>query len=432
MASAISTQNLSTVTVLPSNGHASTLADAPGRLRYIARQPILNARGNLHGYELLYRSGPVAGFSGDGDTATRSVLDSTVIFGLDNLSGGRPVFVNCTRESVLGRLVDVLPPSLAVLEILESLEPTPDLLRACHELKAAGFRLALDDFQWHPQWQPFAAIADYIKIDISIVGPEQRSELLSRLRGSPARLVAERVETAADLAQAREEGFTLFQGYYFCKPVLLQNREIPLNRLVHIELLQALHSDPLNLDRIESMVKRDASLTYRLLRLVNSPIFGMSQNVRSIRSALVAIGDDMFRRLATLAIATELGRGHPAELLRMALQRARFCELAAHSLGHNPTELYLLGILSLLPTMLRVPMETLVDSLPLRQAIRDALVGANNPEHGILQWMEHYERGEWDQCDQIGLDTAKSHETLPALYTESILWAENALRIEAI
>src|ERR1035437_7833367 len=141
------------------------LFELAGGLRYVARQPILDLRGRVHGYELLFRAGPEASFRGDGDLATRTVLDNTVIFGLEKLTGGLSAFVNCTGESLTEDLVHILPPSMTVLEILESLEPTPSLIAACRKLKAKGFRLALDDFTWKPKFDPLVELADYVKVD---------------------------------------------------------------------------------------------------------------------------------------------------------------------------------------------------------------------------------------------------------------------------
>jgi len=399
-------------------------------LRYVARQPIMDARGSVHGYELLFRSGPAAsGFQGDGDAATRTMLDNTVIFGLERLTNGLPVFVNCTREAILDRLVMVLPPEKTVLELLENLEPSAALLSACVELKDKGFRLALDDFAWTPEWEPFVALADYIKVDLSITSVQSRAELVRHLRQYPAQLVAERVETPAELALARSEGFTLFQGYYFCRPMLLENRAIPANRLVYLEILHALHESPLNTTRVSDLVKRDASLTYRLLRMVNSPLFATRKVVTSIHGALVMIGDEMFRRVAMLAIASELRGNHPSELLRMAFLRGRFCELAADAMKQDPTEQYLLGILSLLPAMLGVTMENVATALPLRGEVRQALLGLKNVERTILSWLESYESGAWEGCDESALPVSLPLQALPEMYAQALLWADTNMTL---
>ena len=397
------------------------------RPRYVARQPIMDDRGCVHGYELLFREGPTPGFTGDGDIATRTMLDNTVLYGLDKLTGGLPAFVNCTREALLDRLVTVLPSEITVLEVIETLEPSTELLAACRHLRAAGYRIALDDFQWKPEWQPFIELADYIKVDISVVGQEQRAEMFRNLKGCATQLVAERVETQVEFEQARREGFTLFQGFYFCRPMLIQNRGIPTNRMIHLEMLRALLSEPLDHVCISNLIKRDPSLTYRLLRLVNSPVFGIRNEVRSIQSALGFIGDGMFRRMATMAIASELSGPGGSELLRMTFVRGRFCELAAVSAGLNPTEQYLLGILSLLPALMRAPMESLAGCMPLRTEALEALLGSHNPERGSLDWIESYEQGKWNYCDDASVRLGLPVTLLPAIYAEALIWADDSL-----
>ncbi|HUB52991.1 MAG TPA: HDOD domain-containing protein [Terracidiphilus sp.] len=406
----------------------SLSTDQAGAFRYVARQPILDLRGRVHGYELLFRDGPhQPKFSADGELATRTILDNTIIFGLQKLTGGLPAFVNCTRESLTDKLVDVLSPSMFVLEILEDIEPTPEVIHACRRLKTAGFRLALDDFRWQPGCEPLVELADYIKVDFTLSGIEERREIHERIRGRAVALVAEKIETLEQFREARNEGFTLIQGYYFCRPELIENRKIPPNKLTQIEILRLLHEDNLNFDRLCHLVKRDASLTYRLLRLLNSPACAVRQEVRSVKSALIAVGEEGFRRIAVLAIASEMSAGQPGELLRLAFVRGRFCELAAEDCGLDSMEQYLLGLLSLLPAMLRVPMPQLVPALPLREEICVALMGAAVQERMLLEWLICHEHGQWDDCDRIADEQGLNQVKLLNRYAESLVWAEAAL-----
>jgi EAL and modified HD-GYP domain-containing signal transduction protein len=413
--------------VTPAGNAAAEPSGLAGGLRYVARQPILDLRGSVHGYELLFRNGPELAFRGDGDLATRTMIDNTILFGLNRLTFGLPAFVNCTREALVEGLVYALPPGMMVLEILENLEPTPDLIAACRALKAAGYRLALDDFAWKPGIEPLIELASYIKVDFTLTNAAERRKLLKRLNGVTVVLVAEKVETQEQYKEARAEGFTLIQGYYFCRPVLLENRKVPANRLSYIEILRLLRDDAIDLRKLASLVKRDASLTYRLLRLINSPVCAVRQEVRSVQAALIAVGEDAFRRIATLAITSELNAGQPAEVLRMAFVRGRFCELAAGLCALDPTEQYLLGLLSLLPAMLRMPMEELVPALPLRDEIRQALLGTAVPEHCPLAWLASHERGDWAACDVIVAAHGMSQEDLLRCYAEAVAWAESAL-----
>jgi EAL and modified HD-GYP domain-containing signal transduction protein len=393
-------------------------------MRYVARQPIMDLRARVHGYELLFRAGPEAAFRGDGNMATRTMLDNSVIFGLEKLTGGLPAFVNCTRESLVGEMVHVLPSGMTVLEILENLEPTPELIAVCRKLKSEGFRLALDDFVWRPELEPLVRMADYIKVDFLQTAFPERQHLLKKLQGYTVALVAEKIETQEEFTQACKEGFTLFQGYYFCRPALIESHKIPENSLLHIEILQHLRSKVIDVRKLTTLLKRDASLTYRLLRLVNSPMCAMRQEVRSIQAALLVVGEDTFRRIAMLAIASELNSGQPAEILRMSFVRGRFCELASALCSLDSTEQYLLGLLSLLPAMLRLPMEQLAPSLPLRDEIREALLGTKNHERTLLHWLESHEYGDWEACDQVAHANGLDQEFLVACYAEALLWAE--------
>lgn len=403
-------------------------------MRYLARQPILNPRGQVHAYELLYRQGLDNFFGGtDLETASRTIVDNAVIFGLEELSDGLPAFVNCTAEVLTGELAGVLPPAMTVLEILETVEPTPQLIAACRNFKSQGYHIALDDFVWDPKYAPLVELASYIKIDFLGSNAEERKNIIRQIRGNAnsAKLVAEKVETAEDHRQAVKEGFSLFQGYYFCRPVMMEKRKIPANTLFHLEILQELTKDPLDLRKLSPLVKSDTSLTYRLLRLVNSAGFGIRQEVRSIQAAMVIVGEDAFRRLATLAIASELNAGQPAEVLHMALIRARFCELAAPLCRLNPTEQYLLGMFSLLPAMLQVPMDQIAPMLPLRPPIRDSLRGINVPEGRLLSWLEAHENGDWAVSDSIVQSNNLNREMLFRFYAEAVRWAATALRSAA-
>jgi len=175
---------------LSASSGVNSQPEITGPMRYVARQPIMDLRGRVHGYELLFRAGPEAAFRGDGDMATRTMLDNSVIFGLEKLTGGLPAFVNCTRESLVGEMVHVLPSGMTVLEILEDIEPTPELIDACRKLKSEGFRLALDDFIWKPGLEALVQMADYVKVDFIQTGILERQVLLRKLQGVTVALVA--------------------------------------------------------------------------------------------------------------------------------------------------------------------------------------------------------------------------------------------------
>jgi len=408
-------------------GTKTTAEEDTGEVRYVARQPIMDVHGRVHAYELLFRDGSDSVFRGDGAVASRTILDDTVLFGLDRYTNGLPAFISCSAETLTERLVMVLPPAKTALLIPAGAQPTPQLIDACQELKASGFRLALDDYAGNPKLQSLLECADYICVDFSSLGPESRQNIREQFSRLSVSKIARRVQTQADYEQAAAAGFTLFQGDYLRQPVLMKDRKVPNNRFLNFELLRYLNREPVDLHKVSELVQRDPSLTYRLLRLVNSPFCALRQEVRSIESALLIIGEAIFRRIATLAILSELNTGQPAEILQMALLRGRFCALAAELRPLDPAEQYLLGLLSLLPAMLGLPMEALTPSLPLRAEIREALEGAATPERSLLAWLEFHERGDWAACDTIAKTNDLSAEQLIRCYADAVAWARTTL-----
>ena len=241
---------------------------------------------------------------------------------------------------------------------------------------------------------------DYLRLEFSRFSEAERQKLYKEAQGSVA-MVAQKVLTYEDHRKACSMGFTLFQGDYFCHPVLLKKRKVPANGRSHFEIVRELYHDPIDIRKVGQLVRRDAALTYRLLRLVNSPVYGIYKEVRSVEAAITVLGEATFRRVVSLAVLSELNGDQPSSILQMALVRARFCELAARQFGQDAGEQYLLGMLSLLPAMLGVPMEEIVPILPLRGQICEALAGTVNPERRLLGWLESHEHGDWESCDRI-------------------------------
>ncbi|MDR3775054.1 MAG: HDOD domain-containing protein [Terracidiphilus sp.] len=320
---------------------------------------------------------------------------------------------------------------MTVLVIPARAEPTSRLVDACLELKAGGFQLALDDSAWHAQLRPVAERADYVAVDFSFLDSAGRANLRQQLSRLPVAKIAKKVETPEDYRQATAAGFTLFQGIYFCQPELVKSRKVPANRFFHFELLRHLNRETMDLKKVSELVQRDASLTYRLLRLVNSPLCAIRREVRSIESALLIVGEETFRRIANLAILSELNADQPPEILQMALLRARFCGLAAELCALDSEEQYLLGLLSLLPAMLGLPMEALTSSLPLRAEIREALEGTANHERTLLVWLEFHERGDWAACDAIVAANDLNLKRLIRCYGDAVDWAKSTLGVAA-
>jgi c-di-GMP-related signal transduction protein len=419
--------------VVPVRNFGNPGPQSTDRLCSVARQPILDLRGRVHAYELVFRE-----TSGQDEDAPQSNWRETAAHfclekpsELKKLTGKLTAFVRCPLAALNDQLERVLPASLTVLEIGPGSDISPAQLDTFRELKSLGYRFALDDFQSKPGAGSLEEFADYIKVDFARTAPESRRELLKELHGWPVQMLAMGVNTHAQFEEARREGFTLFEGYYFCEPVQMRNRRPPVNQMLRLDILKALQQHPMDLHKVSQMVKRDGPITYQLLRLVNSPAWGMRQNLESIEVALVAVGENAFRRIATLAIASEFNGDQPAELLCLAMTRARICEATAAKRGLDPFAQYLLGLLSLLPAMQGQPMSEVARTLPLSDEIVEALLGKKNPERVTLGWLESFERGDWAGCDAAAQENDLDQRELSSAYIEALAWTETALHAGA-
>jgi c-di-GMP-related signal transduction protein len=400
---------------------------ASGAMRHLARQPILDAKGRVVAYELLSRNATASFFTGPGDAASRTMIDNTMMYGLAKLTAGLPAFLNCTADTLSNDFIQVLPPLLTVLEIVEDVKVSPAIVEACTGLHRKGYRIALDDFEFHSSLDPLIRIADFLKIDFRTTPAARRRNLMSSLPAFKGTYLAEKVETRDEYERARKEGFTLFQGYYFCKPLALHKKAVPSNRGVHFRLLRLLTEDPLDIAEIGELVKSEPSLAYRLLRYVNSAACGIGQQISSIQTALLVVGDDLFRRMATLAAAVELNVGPSPEILRMALVRARFCEAVGSFCKLDPAESYLLGLFSLLDAMLQMPMEEAIAPLSLSDTVRHALMGTDAGYRCPILWLESFERGNFSRCDELAASRGLAPDALEQQFSAATLWADQLL-----
>jgi len=404
-------------------------SESAHRLCSVVRQPVLDLRGRVHAYELRFRGDAVHA----GAEAYSNLLETVVNFGLDKpselkkLTGKLTAFVRCPVEALNEQLAQVLPASLTVLKIVKGPEVSPELIAACRQMKALGFRIALDDFRIDKQTGSLVELANYIEIDFARISQEESRELLNELHESEITFIAKRVNTYADYRKAREVGFALFEGHYFCEPTEVRNRRPPVNQMLRLNILKALQQNPMDMHKVSQLVMRDGPIAYQLLRLVNSPVWGIRQKVESIEMALVAVGETSFRRIATLAIAAEFNGDQPAELLCMAMLRGRICELTASSRGLEPFGQYLLGLLSLLPAMQGQPMSEVTRTLPLSGEILEALMGKRNSERATLCWLENCERADWAACDAAALADGLDQRDLARIYIEGVAWTEAAL-----
>jgi c-di-GMP-related signal transduction protein len=396
----------------------------PGQ-RFVARQPILDRSQNVFGYELLFRNGVEDYFNADPELAARSTLDSSLLYGINMLCDRRRAFVNCTREVLFKDLITLLPPHQTVAEILETVEPEDRVIAACKRLKAAGYLIALDDFAPNDPRIPLVEFADIIKVDIRATRPEERAGMMRRF-GSPAcKMLAEKLETPHEYRQARDMGFVYFQGYFFCRPEIVIGREVPASRLHYIRLLEMVSRREMDMRELEKMLKQEASLCYRLLRYLNSPLFGFPLEIKSIRHAIAVLGEREMRRWIRLVVTVGAAEQRCSELVLMGLTRARFCELLSDRLQSN-TDLFLMGLLSIMDAILEVNMDVLLEQLPVERETKTALLGQNSSLRPLYQLMLAQESGEWSQSSALAKQLKLPDEEVASTWWQALRWAQEA------
>lgn len=407
-----------------SKSFAPTLPDPDARYRYVARQPIFTADEKVFGYELLFRDGVEDYFrEQDADLASRRTLDTSQQVGLETLCEGRRAFVNCTRDVLLKDYITLLPSPLTVVEVLETVPSDGPVKAALQRLKQAGYAIALDDFMPDDPRADLAELADILKIDLRGTNAEQRATLVSRYGPWRCRMLAEKVETREEFAQAKNAGFLYFQGYFFRKPELLQTKEIPTNRLNCLRLLQAASRPDLEVREMEELIKSEASVCYRLLRYLNSAVFGMRSQVHSIRHALTLLGEREVRRWIRLVVTLTAAENKSSELVSCAMVRARFCEAVGARVPLGDSDLFLMGLLSMIDAILELPMIVVLEHIPLDHETRAVLLGGDSKLRPLYQLMLARESGDWkgtaDCANRLGL----SENEVAELYWEAMQWA---------
>jgi c-di-GMP-related signal transduction protein len=392
-------------------------------LRYVARQPIVDRDEKVFGYELLFRDGLENAFSGDCDEASRATLDRSLLVGLDVLCDGRRAFINLTRDALLKGLVTLLPSETTVVEILETVPPDPDVVAACHKLKEAGYMIALDDYIANDARAPLAEFADILKVDMQLTTVEQRGEMIKQFGPWHCRMLAEKIETRGDFVHARDQGFVYFQGYFFRRPEMLATHDLPANRMNYLRMLQEVSRADLDVNGLERLIKAEASVCYRLLRYMNSAMFGLKNEIHSVRHALSMLGEREVRRWVRLVAAVGAGQDKSSDLVLAALVRGRFGELLQPLVLHGESDLFLLGLLSLIDAMLEMPMADVLERVPLDSETKAVLMGQPSLLRPVYQLMLAHECGEWEAARNLSQQLHLDPEEVASSYWRAQQWA---------
>ncbi len=397
---------------------------------YVARQPIFTTKKKIFGYELLFRDS-MENFvpaNIDGDKATSKLLSNSFFtIGLDVITGGKRAFINYTENLIVKKLPLMFPRESAVVEILEDVEPTEEVVRACRQMAARGYKIALDDFIYDPKMEPLMKLADIIKIDLMQTPMDRMEEYLEPISAFNAHLLAEKVETHEEFVRGVELGFKYFQGYFFCKPEIIQGKDIPSSQVTLLQIMAEANKENFDFNDVRKMIERDISISYKLMRYINSAYFRRIREISTIKEALVLMGEKEIRRFISMVAMSNLATGKPDELIVTSCIRAKFCELIGSDDGDgvNPSELFTLGLFSLIDAILDQPMQDIMGELPLKQEIREALVDGTGKMVNYLMLAEHYEKGNWDKVTEATTALGKDENALPDIFIQACKWSHN-------
>jgi c-di-GMP-related signal transduction protein len=368
---------------------------------YVARQPIFNINQEVFAYELMYRSGAKKFYSSlNGDQASSEVItNSFLLIGLETLTRGKKAFINFTKNLLENDVATLLPNECIVVEILQDIEPDEKTLNACKKLKELGYLLALDNFSYNKKFLPLVDLVDIIKIDFLNTDEKERQAVVQRLSSQQVSFLAEKVETREDFNRAMQMGYSYFQGYFFSKPLILTGKDIPSFKLIYLKILQEINKQELDFNKLEEYIKMDVSLSYKLLKFINSLSFGFRSEIRSIKQALVLLGQKELSKWLSLIALRGIGDNKPDELIITAICRGRFCELIAPRVGlkNRSSDLFLMGMFSLIDAFLDRPMSEILTELPISEDIKYALLGGNSRFRDVFELIISYESGDWEQ-----------------------------------
>ena len=403
-----------------------------GEKFFLGRQPILNRAQQIVGFELLFRSAESllsASFSDTHVASASVILNALSDFGFQDVLGRHKGFFNVTYDMLMSDAVELLPKEQVVIELLETIMLDAEVVARCRTLKTLGFKLALDDHVYSPDFSTIYQLVDIVKLDVLAIAPEELPGMVEKLRAWPLTLLAEKVESAAQYTVCSGLGFDLFQGYYFARPVILKQNRVDVGKLTMLQLMEQVMSET-ELSEIEETFKQNPGLTYNLLRLVNSVAIGLRVRIKTLRHALMVLGLEQLKRWITLALyASSESSGAQSPLLEIAAMRGKLLELLVQSLPNpggkeHSDRAFMAGILSLIDVLFEVSMAEMVEKLHLVHDVRDALLFRSGGLGRLLLLAEKLEQADFAAVNEHLEECGISLDQLLAAQLETITWSD--------
>lgn len=398
---------------------------------FVARQPIFDKRNNVIAYELLFRNGYENVCNNiDGNKATINVIaNSFYEFDYKMIIDNKKAFINFSEKLIKEEVATILPCEFVVIEILEDVEPTEEIIRACKKLKAKGFTLALDDFVFNEKYNKLIEIIDIIKVDFLVTKGLDRKNIFDLLKiNNKIKFLAEKVETIEEYNEAVRYGYTYFQGYYFSKPVILSTKGLSHTENIALKILKLVNDENFNFTDLEALILKDVGLSYKLTKLINSSAYYIKNKVKSIKYAITLLGEKEIVKWLYVILLNDLKGSKPNELIRTSLERARFCELICSMSVYKEKAFlaYMTGLFSAMDAILDCSMELVIKDIYLCDEVKEALIGKEkNILNTILKLAISFGRGEWEEA-QVYADKLKINiNEISEVYFTVLKWVDN-------
>lgn len=395
---------------------------------FVGRQPIYDRKLAVYGYELLFRSSEVNNAAGavSADGATSQTIVNTFLeIGLEKIVGSRYAFINLTESFFLEE--DKLPisPKQVILEVLEDIPVTDKLIQAVKRLHKQGFIIALDDYIYSPAHKPLIEMAEIIKIDLMAMSREKLIEHVKILKPFNKKLLAEKIETLDEFDLCMDLGFDYFQGYFLSKPRIIKSTTLPQNKLAIMNILSLLQDGDSDIDDIDEAISSDVAMSYKILKLMNSAFFNFNSKIESIKQALLLLGRKKLNSWASMTAMSKLD-DQPSEMIRIAMTRAKMCELLAEQAGLKPVEnFFTTGLFSALDILMQSSLETLLKPLPISDELRDAAVNKEGIMGEALICTLAYEKSDWENVKFQDL----SENDIYITNVEAVSWANMVMEM---
>lgn len=396
---------------------------------FVARHPIFDRLNKVYGYDLAFREGFEAFY--DTVAAAKAEVDLQIALNFDELAGHGRAHIIFPRELLLKELPILFPAKTLTIGLPGDAGDDPAVVSACERLKGYGYELAMDEFRAAQLDSPLLKLADVVRVDTDAVPQEEQKQLRAELAKHEVRRLAKNVHTAEAFHRAEAAGYWYFQGDYFRKPLLRPGKEVPTSKLHYLRVLTEVNKPELEYDELDAMIKQDVAMAYKLLRFINSAWYGLRSEVKSIRHALVLLGPAEVRMWASLLVLRDVGRDKPNELFRRSLTRAKVAEGLAPlvDLKDEASELFLMGMFSLVDALTDVPMARVMEGLPLSENVREALLHRAGKFGTIYQAILAYELGQWEELSDSAAAIPLDEDVMPELFRKSLRWANEALSV---